>query len=295
MQRKQNTVVKIASPREGPDTLRLGDGNDLVIIENIRHAPSGAIELERHGIIILVTDGSASFDYDGNHISLQKDDMYLYMKGSVCNNFNTSPDFNARQIWFSESELWTINAFSSENLSDLIMLKQHPKVHLNEYEAKQADDYFKLLCRQMRSPSDIMRKDIVRSLLVTMMLLLLSFMRREFGQSLPTPNNHQIADKFVKLLERSKGRIRTVAYYADELNITAKQLNRIVNETMGRTPSQIIQFYTRKAIEYELRYTDHSIKEVAAYLGFPNESIFGRYVKARLGVTPMAFRKKYRH
>lgn len=295
MRKQIDTAVISVAPRRGLGTLRLGDGDDIVVVDGVIKQPTGPYEFTDHILITLVTEGYVTFDYDGQTVSLQKDDVYMCMKGSTCSNFSSSPDFNCRQIWFSESELWTISAFSTGSLTDFVALKVYPKVHLSGEEVKRANEYFNLLCHQLRSPLSILCNDIVRALLTAVTLHLLSYMRRELGQDRLVSTNHQIADKFVQLLEGSKGCIRTVAYFAEKLNVTGKQLNKIVKDAIGRTPSQLIQLYTRKAIEYHLRYTDMSVKEVAAALAFPNESFFGRYVKDQLGLTPLEFRRKYRN
>lgn len=40
------------------------------------------------------------------------------------------------------------------------------------------------------------------------------------------------------------------------------------------------------------KYSNKSIKEIAAELDFPNPSFFGKYVKARLGLSPANYRNQ---
>ena len=53
-----------------------------------------------------------------------------------------------------------------------------------------------------------------------------------------------------------------------------------------KTPSTLINEYTMEHIKYQLRNSDKSIKEIAEEFNFPNQSFFGKYVKAHLGVSP---------
>lgn len=55
---------------------------------------------------------------------------------------------------------------------------------------------------------------------------------------------------------------------------------------------QWIEEYTVADINYYLRSTEYSVKEIANILGFPNPSFFGKYVKQQLGCTPMEHRNK---
>ena len=70
-------------PRQGHGTYRIGDSDDLVLIENATRISFDRICLQEHGVIILCMAGKIRFEYDGTEIQLQKDDMFLYMVNSV--------------------------------------------------------------------------------------------------------------------------------------------------------------------------------------------------------------------
>jgi AraC-like DNA-binding protein len=294
--------IQNLKPRSGFDTLRLGDSDELVVMENFGSLPQGELTLDNHGLIIVCTGGMAQFDYDGQQIQLRKNDLYLYMAHSVVCNFMSSPDFNCRQIWFSHSELWNINMYGEVSLADLAYLKQHPKVHLSDEDVALLDDYFGLLCRRMRDHKPLLYSEIVRSLVSTMMLEMLCMMRRDKAQreqmavqddSTPGFHRRRLADRFMRLVEQSDGRIRKVDDFANQLNVTPKYLSTLLKETMSRRPSEMIQLFTVNAITRRLRFTDMTMQEIANDLNFPNASFFGKYVKEHLGMTPLEYRKKY--
>ena len=287
--------IQNLKPRSGFDTIRLGDSDELVVMENFGSLPKGELSLDRHGLIVICTEGIAQFDYDGQQIRLHKDDLFLYMAHSVVTNFMSSSDFNCRQIWFSRGELWNINKYGEVSLSDLPYLKRHPIMHLTDDDVKLLDDYFQLLCRRMRDPSPVLYSNIVRSLVSTMMLEILSMMRRQEPENTVTTDVHRqrLANEFMRLVEQSDGRIRKVDDFANQLNITPKYLSTLLKETMNRRPSEMIHFYTLKAIEHRLRYTDMTMQEIANDLNFANASFFGKYFKEHAGMTPLDFRKKY--
>ena len=287
--------IQNLKPRSGFDTMRLGDSDELVVMENFGSLPKGELSLDRHGLIVICTEGIAQFDYDGQQIRLHKDDLFLYMAHSVVTNFMSSSDFNCRQIWFSRGELWNINKYGEVSLSNLPYLKRHPIMHLTDDDVKLLDDYFQLLCRRMRDSSPVLYSNIVRSLVSTMMLEMLSMMRRQEPENTVTTGVHRqrLANEFMRLVEQSDGRIRKVDDFANQLNITPKYLSTLLKETMNRRPSEMIHFYTLKAIEHRLRYTDMTMQEIANDLNFANPSFFGKYFKEHAGMTPLDFRKKY--
>ena len=294
--------IQDLKPRRGDDTYRIGDSDELVVMENIGTVPSGVVCLQNHGVLFFITEGRAQLEYDGHVVQLQKNDLFLYMAHSTANNFMASSDFNCRQIWFSRSELWNIDIYNLISVADMSQLKLHPVVHLSDDDIKLCDTYFQLLCSRMKSSTSALTPDIVRSLLGTIMLELLSIMRRnseraveEVRQEDPNSSLHKkrIIDNFIKLVEESDGRIRRVDDFASQLNVTPKYLSTILKEVMNRRPSNYIQLYTLKAIERRLRFTDMTMQEIANDLKFPNPSFFGKYCKEHLGMTPLEYRMKY--
>jgi len=292
--------IQDLKPRRGDDTYRIGDSDELVVMENIGTVPSGVVCLQNHGVLFFITEGRAQLEYDGHVVQLQKNDLFLYMPHSMANNFMATSDFNCRQIWFTRSELWNIEIYNMINVADMSLLKLHPVVHLTDDDVKLCDTYFQLLCDRMKSSTSVHISYIVRSLLGTMMLEMLSIMRRnseqaveEVQQENTSLHKKRIIDNFIRLVEESDGRIRRVDEFANQLNVTPKYLSTILKEVMNRRPSTYILHYTMKAIEYRLRFTDMTMQEISNDLNFPNPSFFGKYCKEHLGMTPLEYRMKY--
>lgn len=294
--------IKDLIPRRGDDTYRVGDSDELVLMENIGTVPSGVVCLQNHGIIFFVTEGRAQLEYDGHVVQLQKNDLFLYMVHSTAANFMASSDFNCRQIWFGRSELFNIDIYKQISMADLSNLKLNPVVHLNGDDIKLCDTYFQLLRDRMKFSTSVLTPDIVRMLFGTMLLEILSIMRCnservaeevQHGENNSSLHKKWIVDDFMRLVEESDGRIRRVDEFASRLNVTPKYLSIVFKEVMNRRPSNYIQLYTLKAIERRLRFTDMTMQEIANDLNFPNPSFFGKYCKEHLGMTPLEYRMKY--
>ena len=303
--------IRKLTPRHGEGTYRIDESDDLVVIEDINweYIPSGRFYTENHRIGLVCMGGRAQFEYDGVKYTMEKNDLFLYMTHNIISNLMASSDFNCRQIWFTRSEIWNVNIYSNTNFMDMVYMKQHPKVHLTDDDMSLVEGYFQLLFRRMKDRSTILYPDIVRSLVGTMMLEMLSMMRREEVKKGVLNTNdveqdyqegtssgvhrRRLADKFMRMAEQSEGRIRRVDEFASQLNITPKYLSAILKETMNCRPSTIILLFTMKAIEHRLRFTDMTIQEISNDLNFPNPSFFGKYFKEHAGMTPLAYRNKY--
>ena len=294
--------IKNLIPRRGDDTYRVGDSDELVVMENIGSVPSGVICLQNHGVLFFITEGRAQLEYDGHVVQLQKNDLFLYMVHSTAANFMASSDFNCRQIWFGRAELFNIDIYKQISVADMSNLKLNPVVHLKGDDIKLCDTYFQLLRDRMKFSTSVLTPDIVRMLFGTIVLEILSIMRRNSEQVAEEVQHEdinsslhkkRIIDDFMRLVEESDGRIRRVDDFASQLNVTPKYLSTILKEVMNRRPSTYIQLYTLKAIERRLRFTDMTMQEIANDLNFPNPSFFGKYFKEHAGMTPMEYRNKY--
>ena len=294
--------IQDLKPRRGDDTYRIGDSDELVVMENIGTVPSGVVCLQNHGVLFFITEGRAQLEYDGHVVQIQKNDLFLYMVHSTAANFMASSDFNCRQIWFGRAELFNIDIYKQISMADISNLKLYPVVNLNGDDIKLCDTYFQLLRDRMKFSTSVLTPDIVRMLFGTILLEILSIMRRNSEQVAEEVQHEdinsslhkkRIIDDFMRLVEKSDGRIRRVDDFASQLNVTPKYLSTILKEVMNRRPSTYIQLYTLKAIERRLRFTDMTMQEIANDLNFPNPSFFGKYCKEHLGMTPLEYRMKY--
>lgn len=98
------------------------------------------------------------------------------------------------------------------------------------------------------------------------------------------------ARRFHELLEGRFREQRDIGYYADQLGITATQLNRICRAELGLSALGVIQRRLMAEAERDLAYTSLSIKEVALTLGFLDAAYFSRYFSRHAGMTPTAYR-----
>ena len=287
-------------PRTGDDCLRIANSDELVVMENFGGMPAGRVRPMDHGIVIICTAGAAQFEYNGQTVQLNENDLFLCMVRSVVEKFMSTPDFNCRQVWFSRGELWNMNMYVKNSLADVLPLKLNPKVSLGDADISLFDQYFQQLCHHMRNSSQLLYPEIVRSIVGTFLLEVLSVMRRGLNKD----NNNMIidngglhgkklAERFLQLVEQSDGRIRRVDEFALMLNVTPKYLSKLLMDTMKIRPSDMVAFYTLQAIENRLRYTDMTMQQIADDLKFPNPSFFGKYFKEHAGMTPMEFRTKY--
>jgi AraC family transcriptional activator of pobA len=85
---------------------------------------------------------------------------------------------------------------------------------------------------------------------------------------------------------------RKMAYYASGLSVSSKYLGQIVVQKTGLTPKTIIDHYVVLQLEFLLRTSSMTVKEIAWNYHFADASFFCRYFKSHTGLTPQDYRRK---
>ena len=82
-----------------------------------------------------------------------------------------------------------------------------------------------------------------------------------------------------------------VHFYADQLNVSSRDLAQVTRRISCKTPKAIIDEYIVKEIERELSTTTHTVQEIANTFGFSSQAHLTKFFKKMRGVTPSAFRQ----
>ena len=82
------------------------------------------------------------------------------------------------------------------------------------------------------------------------------------------------------------------AHYAAELGVTTGTLSRTLMRLSGRTTKQLILDRVLLEAARLLRFSDLSIKEIAARLGFTDQFAFSKAFKRQRGEAPLDFRNR---
>ena len=99
-------------------------------------------------------------------------------------------------------------------------------------------------------------------------------------------------NNFLKILEYNYKRPAGVEFYAEKLNMSARNLNLISQSVFGKTITEIIE--TRKLIEARqmLLGSKKTVSEIGFELGYNENSYFSRVFRKKTGVTPTRFRSR---
>jgi len=87
---------------------------------------------------------------------------------------------------------------------------------------------------------------------------------------------------------------RDVGFYADKMNMTAKYMTTLVKKASGKSALQWIEDYVILEAKAQLTSTVNTIQQIAFDLNFPSQSLFGRYFKRAVSMSPSDYRATHR-
>ena len=110
-----------------------------------------------------------------------------------------------------------------------------------------------------------------------------------------TGTDVQLHREFLELLERDLATSHEARHYAAELGVTTGTLSRVLTKLTGQPTKQLILDRVLLEAARLLRFSDLSIKEIAARLGFSDQFAFSKAFKRRRGEAPLDFRERVAH
>ncbi len=137
------------------------------------------------------------------------------------------------------------------------------------------------------------RKDYSPAMAQTLLQVLLLQIQRSIdaqAKKVISKKNIVIYKKFKNLIDVNFTRNLSVSDYASKLAITQHHLNHVTKEVTGETATDVIRARVMLEAKRLISFTDHSISEIAAELGYFDSSYFAKMFRAHTGISPLEFK-----
>ena len=277
------------------------DDGDIILIDDTTDVIKDNFVKVDYVIVIVCYKGRISFKQDGETVEIGENQMYICQPGSVLDDFMVSIDMRYKALCFRR-KLFDNMTFIDKQLSrDLLYIHRHPVFNLTKKDLDGERCYYHLIREKLMESEDCrFRREILLGLLTALSLQLFSIVESQISDLIRHEEEKQMVQDdslvrhFVELVHEHGGHVRSVSEFAKLLDVSPKYLSSMVSKHTGRHAYDFVREATALAIEHRLRYTDMSVKEISNEFHFPNLSFFGRFVKAKLGVSPTIFRKNLR-
>lgn len=224
---------------------------------------------------------------------LRNGNILIAFPGDVMNITGYGQSFSGSYLSVSLKLLEQFSLFSPQNWKTYSTIKGGQQLCLEEYNVQILQSYLNLLEIRSNHPSLVDNNAGLHSLIYIFIRDFLNIASKRQGKPkcLELSAANSLLNRFIHLLYASVPQKQTLEYYADKLCVTPKYLSTVCKHVTGETASSIINRCLTNEIRNRLMDLDKPIQAIAYELGFANQSFFGKYVKAHLGMTASQFRE----
>jgi len=201
---------------------------------------------------------------------------------------------SARMVRFNQPFYCIVNHDNEVGSKGLLFFgaTEVPIVSIPEAMVGDFEKSWDIFCSEMKN-SDILQQDMLQALLKRFLILSVRILRRKKNFDRVDSSQSDIIREFNYLVERHFSEHHDVAFYASQLNKSPKTLSNLFSLVSDRAPLNIIHDRIMIHARRQINYSNLSIKEIAYELGYDNIQTFSRFFKAKEGVSPGQYRKKY--
>lgn len=104
----------------------------------------------------------------------------------------------------------------------------------------------------------------------------------------------QLTKSFQLAVEQHYLTDRSTQPYAQRLGVTPNYLTRVIRQTTGATPGDILRARLTLEAKRLLAHSEYNVSETAQQLGFLSAAQFSNWFKREAGISPDQFRKQFR-
>ena len=246
-------------------------------------------EPHRHNSYVLVffTKGSGIHEIDFDVFTIQPGSMFFLQPGQM-HHWNLSDDVEGFVIFYSQ-EMYNLY-FGQKTIADYPFyssVDNKPEMVFDASELKAILPYFESLIIETQS-NQLLKQDKIMNLLD---IIHIEIARKYSETHLHEAHSYNVKIKnFEVPLENNFKTEKAPFFYASQLNITLKHLNRICNEMLQKTTTEVITARIILEAKRMLMDKKFTVNEIATELGFDDYSYFTRLFKKHTGMTPTDFR-----
>ena len=238
---------------------------------------------------LLVLKGEVSFIIDFNTYNLQAPAMVLFFPGQVIEAVEASSDSEIVGMAFAPELTAPLNLPVS--LQEKLSLKSTHFYTLKEKELEVFLSCYNHVSNVMKQKDNEYREDIIRHLFAAHYYGLGYYIHNAQKHTSVLTARQKICERFIALAAENFKEHRDIAFYADKLCITNKYLSSLLKQETGLTASEWIEKYVVLYAKSCLSSTIMTIQEISDDLDFSSQSVFGKYFKRIVGMSPIAYRQ----
>jgi len=238
--------------------------------------------------VYLIIEGEGGCEIDYEHEPISNLQVVNIPKGAIlkeefhhCQGFALS----FLEEFYTEVQRELLDAYVA-----YAILNRKLRIDVPENKLGLLKGYIHLIEHEMEHQDDPNRVFILQNLMLALFNRL-EGMVLEFGS--PFITHRSVFQQFIQLLNKHYINEKAVGFYTEALNITSKNLNKVLKETVGKSAQELIAEKTLLEAKRLLCFTSNSIKEISFHLGYESPYYFSRFFKSKFDQSPEEFRLSF--
>ena len=280
--------------------IRTINGLQLTELHHVRKDFPDYFQVDRY-VIEFHVQGTVEGQINLQNIHMQSPCVLVLLPEFVMHMQQASADSRMFIISFDHEYASTLN-LPSLPFRMLNNLHQQALFRFTEEQMQTARNYFDLLhtilqqgqpdLGQVRTVTlTSYEQEAARGLIYSLIRYMQGQFAERFEERHPLSRAAELTSDFLSLAEKECVRQRSIAWYADRLNVTPKHLANVVKQSTGRTVGSCLNEYTLLRAKTMLTTTTLNIQQISDALSFQNQSHFGTWFKRGTGKSPKYYRK----
>lgn len=172
-------------------------------------------------------------------------------------------------------------------------------LHLSPKEEEQLESIVENITVEYQNNQDEYSKDIIISQLATLLRYANRFYERQFINRKEISNNllqqfNQHLNEYFESEQLKENGIPSIEQIADKMSVSQRYLSDTLKKETGKTSTEHLQLHLINEAKNILLIPHKTVSEVAYELGFEYPAYFSRLFKKKEGISPTAYREKYK-
>ena len=245
-------------------------------------------------LTILFTRGHGTHEVDFDSYQIEPGSLFLLNPGQT-HHWELSPDIEG-YIFIHSQAFFDLPSTTIEvnNFPFFYSTQNSPCLVLNHSDLASFTSNFQLLVDEYQH-SARMKAEKIHSIIQLIYIDTSRLYLEEESSTLTNKYNYaQRTKELEHLIERHYLTDKSANFYADQMNVSSKHLNRITRQTLNKTTSALIAERIILEAKRMLVHADLSLNEISQHLGYEDYAYFSRLFKKHCEESPSQFQSRYK-
>lgn len=242
---------------------------------------------------IFCLEGNIKVRISLKEYTITRNSVCIIIPGTIVEIISVSHDFRCISLAMGKNYMNLEQDHTLEILQLVKYLQRCPCYNLWGTNASYYRETFLAALKTAYWTENPLRENMLKSYIYLLYCYLFPVVEdkdRTFQEDKSSSHQKEIYFRFVEMLQMNYREHRTVAYYAEALEITPKYLSKVVNAESGQTALRWIEDFVLLEAKALLKQKNTNIQHVSEKLNFPDQSSFGKFFKRLTGQSPKEYR-----